>query len=183
MNTPSIAALEAILFAAPRPFTLKELAVHLDCTVPEAHKLLQELEQRLAADPNRGLMVDRVAHGYRLATKPELGEYVARVSEVIRTSSLSQAALETLAIVAYRGPVTRAEIEAIRGVRSDSAINALLERGLIEECGRKEAPGRPVLFQTTSDFLLHFGLNDLSELPPLPDKPEPPAHLPFAEPL
>ena len=80
MNTPSIAALEAILFAAPRPFTLKELAVHLDCTVPEAHKLLQELEQRLAADPNRGLMVDRVAHGYRLATKPELGEYVARVA-------------------------------------------------------------------------------------------------------
>lgn len=183
MNKPSIAALEALLFAAPRPFTLKELAVHLDCTVPEAHKLLQELESRLASDPECGLMVDRVVHGYRLATKPEFGEYVSRVNEVIRTGSLSQAALETLAIVAYRGPITRVEIEAIRGVRSDSAINALLERGLIEECGRKEAPGRPVLFQTTTDFLMHFGLNDLSELPPLPEKPEPPAELPFPDPL
>lgn len=183
MNKPSIAALEAILFAAPRPFNLKELAEHLDCTVPEVHQLVQELEEKLASDPERGLIVDRVAHGYRLATKPELGEYVSRVSEVVRTGSLSQAALETLAIVAYRGPITRAEIEAIRGVRSDSAVNALLERGLIEECGRKEAPGRPVLFQTTEDFLLHFGLNDLSELPPLPEKPEPPAQLPFADPL
>lgn len=172
MTHPPLAALEALLFAAPRPLSEKELAELLDCSVAEAQSALQALQKKLAEDNDAGLQVDKAAGGYRLATKPSLGGYVERVTEVVKSGSLSHAALETLAIIAYRQPVTRAEIEAIRGVRSDSAINALLERGLIEEQGRKEAPGRPVLFGTTEDFLIHFGLNDLSELPDLPPPPE-----------
>lgn len=181
MSQPTLAALSAVLFAAPRTLSAKELAEYLDCTVPEVHVALKALQEKMATDEDCGLMVERVANGYRIATKPEQGEYVARVSEVVKSGSLSNAALETLAIIAYRQPITRAEIEAVRGVRSDSAVNALLERGLIEECGRKEAPGRPVLFQTTTDFLLHFGLDDLSQLPPLPPPHEGPMRLPFSE--
>lgn len=181
MSHPTLAALSAVLFAAPRPLSAKELAEYLNCTVPQVHTALEALRAKLAADADCGLMVERVASGYRLATKPEVGEYVARVCEVVKSGTLSNAALETLAIVAYRQPITRAEIEAIRGVRSDSAINALLERGLIEECGRKEAPGRPVLFRTTQEFLIHFGLDDLSQLPPLPDEKAGPVRLPFGE--
>lgn len=183
MSSPSIAALQSLLFAAPRPLRAKELAEYLDCTVPQVHELLEHLGDKLKADADSGIMVERVANGYRLATKPALGEYVAKVSEVVKSGSLSNAALEALAIIAYRQPITRVEVEAIRGVRSDSAINALLERGLIEECGRKEAPGRPVLFQTTTDFLIHFGLEDLSQLPPLPPKPNGPMQLPFGDPV
>lgn len=168
MSGLSLAAVEALLFSAPVPLSLKRLAELLDCTVAEAQTGIQQLKLKLAGDGDCGLMVDRVAHGYRLATKPDVGHYVERVSEVVKSGSLSNAAMETLAIVAYRQPVTRVEVEQIRGVRSDSAVNALLERGLIEEQGRKDAPGRPVMFGTTQQFLLHFGLNDVTDLPPLP---------------
>lgn len=177
-NIP-LSVLEALLFAAPRPLNVKELAELLDSSVALVQTRLNELEVRLRNDHDSGLQVERAANGYRLATKPETGEYVERVTEVVKSGSLSNAALETLAIVAYRQPITRVEVETIRGVRSDSAVNALLERGLIEEQGRKEAPGRPVLFGTTAEFLVHFGLNDVTELPPLPAPSEGTVRLPI----
>lgn len=181
MQQPSIAALQAVLFAAPRPYSLEELANIFECTVAQIEVVLHQLADAMAHDADSGLQVDKVAHGYRLATKPQLGEYVSRVTEVIHNGGLSNAALEALAIVAYRQPITRVEIETIRGVRSDSAVNALLERGLIEEQGRKEAPGRPVLFGTSDAFLHHFGLNSVEELPPLEDEAEEKTTLPLED--
>jgi segregation and condensation protein B len=113
-----------------------------------------------------GLQLIEVGGGYRLCTRPEYGRYVERLREP-RHFRLSQAALETLAIVAYRQPVTRPEIEAIRGVSADSAVSTLIERGLIRECGQKQAPGRPMMYGTTELFLLQFGLNRLTDLPPI----------------
>ena len=102
-------------------------------------------------------------------TKPELAVYLEKLKKVPRQVPLSQAALETLAIIAYKQPITRAEIETIRGVRVDSSLSTLLERGLIEETGRKEGPGRPILYGTTKGFLKYFGLNSLDELPIVDD--------------
>lgn len=168
MPLDPLGRLQAVLFAAPHTLTPAELAVLLDCDEDDIRKQLAALRVKLDADPASGITVERVAGGYRLATKPEAGEWVERVRVVVKPGGLSAAALETLAIVAYRQPVTRAEIEAIRGVRSESALVALLERGLIEEVGRKDAPGRPVLFGTTERFLAAFGLDSLDDLPPLP---------------
>lgn len=182
MNKPPLAVVQALLFAAPRPLHVSELADLLESSVTDVKDSLDLLKNKLAADNDSGLQVEQVANGYRLATKANMGDYVSRVTEVVKTGSLSNAALESLAIIAYRQPITRVEIEAIRGVRSDSAVNALIERGLIEEQGRKDAPGRPVLFVTTADFLLHFGLDSLSQLPPLPPESEETVPLPLAYP-
>jgi segregation and condensation protein B len=126
------------------------------------------------ADPRRGFMLDEVAGGVRLVSKPAYAHLISELLRPVRNSGLSQAALETLAIVAYKQPVTRLDIETIRGVRAESALNSLLERGLVEEAGRKEAPGRPILYRTTTRFLMEFGLDSLKDLPPL-EEPEAPA--------
>jgi len=158
---------EALLFAAGDPLAAKDIARVLEIEECHAAALLAELREEMQAE-NRGLTVVEVAGGYQLCTKPELAEVIAKL-EPPQETRLSAAALETLAIIAFRQPVTRQEIEDIRGVKADSALNTLLERGLIRELGRKEGIGRPILYGTTPEFLQCLGINSLSDLPPLPD--------------
>ncbi len=155
------AALEAVLFMAAEPIAAAELAEILGVTPSEAEQLARDL----AADyAGRGLQLTRVAGGYQVCTRPEYGPFVARLHRPERFR-LSRAGLETLAIVAYKQPITRPEIESIRGVNSDSPIDTLLQYELISEAGRKEAPGRPLLYRTTDNFLGHFGLDSVEDLP------------------
>ncbi|MGI6081406.1 MAG: SMC-Scp complex subunit ScpB [Limnochordia bacterium] len=166
-----VAGLEALLFAGSEPVPVNELARLLDvdtCVVGEALEALR----KDYADPRRGFMLDEAAGGVRLVSKPAYAHLISELLRPVRSSGLSQAALETLSIVSYRQPVTRLDIETIRGVRADSALTSLLERGLIEEAGRKEAPGRPILYRTTRLFLVEFGLDSLDDLPPLEEQDE-----------
>lgn len=158
------AALEAVLFASPRVLTAAELGRVLDA--PE-ERVERELTALGAAYERRGAGVQlrQVGGGWRLMTRPEHAQVLARLGGLARRAALSRAALETLAVVAYRQPVTRAQIEELRGVGCEGALATLLERGMVEEVGRKEAPGRPVLYGTTREFLTAFGLRDLGELP------------------
>jgi segregation and condensation protein B len=116
-----------------------------------------------------GIQIIEVANGYQFATNPEYADYVEKLQKMPRNVGLSQAAIETLAIVAYKQPITKAEIEALRGVSIESSLTTLVEKGLIEETGRKDSPGRPILYGTTKRFLKYFGLNDLNELPKIPE--------------
>jgi segregation and condensation protein B len=154
-----LAACEALLFMADRPLALGELADLLDVSTPAVRQLLEALDGRYL-----GIHLREVAGGYELVTRPELAGYVARLHEPAKVR-LSQAALEALAIVAYRQPVTRPEIEELRGVNSDGVVGTLLDRGLLCERGHKQVPGRPVLYGTTDLFLRLFGLSDLQALP------------------
>ena len=156
-----LAALEAVLFMAAEPIPASELAEILEATPREVEILAQELSEVYAG---RGLQVSRVAGGFQVCTRPEYGPFVAKLHKPERFR-LSRAALETLAIVAYKQPVTRPEVDAIRGVNSDSAVDTLTQYQLICEAGRKEAPGRPMLYRTTESFLGHFGLNSVEDLP------------------
>lgn len=162
-----MAAVEALLFAAPEPLPAERIADALEVERPLVEAALERLAQHYAAGPH-GIELHRVGGGYRLVTQPRYAPVIERL-ERPRRAVLSHAALETLAIVAYRQPITRAEIEALRGVSSESPLATLLEHGLICELGRKEAPGRPILYGTTRRFLEYVGINDLSELPPLED--------------
>jgi segregation and condensation protein B len=155
------------LFASPDPVTVDELAAILSIPASTVQSLLLELEKEYA-DPERGFFLERVGGGVRLCSKPQYAPYVEALGQTTRPGQLSQAALETLAIIAYRQPITRPEIEAIRGVRAESAIASLIDRGLIEEKGRSDGPGRPILYGTTQEFLIRFGLDSLASLPPLP---------------
>jgi segregation and condensation protein B len=159
-------AVECILLVSGGPVTVEHLVQVLQAPAQTVHALLWELEQDYRG---RGLQIQTVAGGYQLCTRPELAPYVQRFLGLDHRDPLSQAALETLAIVAYRQPVTRAEIEAVRGVRSDHVLERLLERHLIREVGRKQAVGRPILYGTTEGFLRYFGLRGLDDLPPLGD--------------
>ncbi len=156
-------ALECLLLASGGPVPVRRLADALQCTEEEAQELLSELQGEYEG---RGLMVQAVAGGYQLCTRPEYAEYVTRLV-ASQVEPLSKAALETLAVVAYRQPVTRAEVEAVRGARSDHHLRRLLDRHLIREVGRKPGPGAPILYGTTELFLRHFGLRDLQDLPPV----------------
>lgn len=164
-----LAALEAVLFMAAEPLGGAELAEILE--VPPAE--VEALVARLEADyEGRGIQVARVAGGYQVCTRPEYAPYVAKLHEPERFR-LSRAALETLAIVAYKQPVTRPEVEAIRGVNSDSPLDTLVQYELVCEAGRKDAPGRPLLYRTTQSFLGRFGLNSIEDLPRLDAIPVP----------
>jgi segregation and condensation protein B len=156
-------AIECLLFMSEEPLSARELGELLETPVGEVAAAMPTVRERYG---DSGLQLTEVAGGYRLCTRPEYGAYVERLHEP-RRFRLSQAALETLAIVAYRQPVTRPEIEAIRGVSADSAVSTLIERGLVRECGQKQAAGRPMMYGTTELFLLSFGLNRLTDLPPL----------------
>lgn len=161
-------SLEALLFAAGEPLTVAQIAGIMQLDKPQVWGLLAMLEESYNEE-NRGLCLRKVAGGYQLCAKPQhyaLLKQLERVQEV----KLSAAAMETLAIVAFKQPVTRGEMEAIRGVKVDGVVNTLLEYGLICEAGRKEALGRPILYATTDKFLLTFGLNSLKDLPALPDE-------------
>ncbi|NLL18754.1 MAG: SMC-Scp complex subunit ScpB [Clostridia bacterium] len=163
------ATIECILFAAPEPITVKEMAAIMELHVEEVEELLAELTHDYN-DTARGLQIQAVAGGYKMTTKPAFAPYVEKLCRP-KSNPLSKPALETLAIIAYRQPVTRAEIEAIRGVKVDHLLTNLLERNLIQEVGRKETPGRPILYGTTKEFLEYLGLYSLKDLPPLETSP------------
>lgn len=156
--------LAALVFAADGPLPLAEAARVLGVRRSVAEAAAGELLER----PPLGLIVQRDGDFLQLGTAPESAEYVRRLRGLDRSVRLSRAALEVLAVVAYRQPATRADIEAIRGVNGDHALSTLLNRGLIDVVGRKDAVGRPVLFGTTSGFLEHLGLRSLADLPPEP---------------
>jgi segregation and condensation protein B len=162
------AAVESLLFAAPEPLSAERIAQIMDVPQEDVEAALSHLAN--GAYKDRGIHVVRVAGGYQMRTHPDFAQYVGRLL-ASPPSRLSRAALETLAIVAYRQPVTLPEIEAIRGVDASGVVRTLTERGLIEEVGRKETVGRPVLYATTSSFLQHFGLNALEDLPKMPEAP------------
>ncbi|MCS6831054.1 MAG: SMC-Scp complex subunit ScpB [Armatimonadota bacterium] len=177
MDTPQLSrALECVLFVATEPVPIKTLGEVLQVDEGQIQSALHLLEERLRTS---GLQLVQVAGGYQLCTRPEFADVVARYVQP-QPSKLSRAALETVAIIAYRQPVTLPEIEAIRGVQSDGVIRTLLQRGLIQEVGRKQTAGRPVLYGTTAQFLHYFGLNSLEELPELEELNPPEGNLPSA---
>lgn len=157
--------LECILFVSPQPVSVKHVAESLDLDELDVERAMTELRLDYS---NRGLQIVRIAGGYQMCTRPEYAEHVSALLEPERTH-LSRAALETAAIIAYRQPITQPEIDAIRGVNSDTVLKTLLERCLIKQVGRRETVGRPILYATTDEFLNYFGLNELSELPELAD--------------
>jgi segregation and condensation protein B len=158
------ASLEAVLFVAPVAVTPAQLASALE--IPESE--VEAGLKLLAADfQERGLRLQRHAGRIQLTTAPELSEVVERFLGLEITSYLSRAALETLSIVAYQQPVTRPQVDSIRGVQSDGVLKSLLHKGLIQDIGRAEGPGRPILYASTAEFLQHFGLSSLEDLPPL----------------
>ncbi|HHT01089.1 MAG TPA: SMC-Scp complex subunit ScpB [Firmicutes bacterium] len=157
---------EAILLAAPEPLSGERLGAILEVPTEQAAELLEYLRWQYDAQ-GRGFTVRRLAGGYRLQTRGEYAAYVSRLAQM-RNPLLTTAALETLAILAYMQPCLRADIEKIRGVKTESTLRTLLERGLVEEVGRAEGPGRPILYGTTRRFLEYFGLADLRDLPAPP---------------
>ncbi len=161
--------IEAILFVAGEAVEIQDLARALNQDEKKIRKLLKELESEY--DYNlRGFLLKRFGTKVQLATRPLYSEDVVRLLQPIQKQSLSQAAMETLAVVAYRQPVTRAEVEEIRGVKCDYSLQSLMNKNLIQEVGRKETIGRPILFGTTDEFLSRFGLESLEGLPPLPER-------------
>ncbi|RYG73647.1 SMC-Scp complex subunit ScpB [Lentibacillus lipolyticus] len=160
---------EGLLFASgDEGVTIRQLAGILEITEEAVEHVLEELEYDYE-NTDRGMLLMRSHNVFHLTTKPEHSPYFKKLLQTPQSSKMSQAALETLAIIAYRQPITRAEIEEIRGVNSDRPVQTLMTRSLVEEAGRKEGAGRPVLFVTTKDFLTYFGLTSLNELPPLPE--------------
>lgn len=163
------AAIEAILFASGEPVALSRLAEVLELDEPTAEKLTGDYAQEVNTRSG-GLKVVRLGEQYQLCTKAEYAGYIRKALEIRRNTPLSQAAMEVLAIVAYNQPVTRAFIEQVRGVDCGAVIQGLMSKSLVEEKGRLELPGRPLLYGTTPDFLRCFGVSSLEELPPLPQK-------------
>ncbi|ALC90066.1 segregation and condensation protein B [Bacillus sp. FJAT-18017] len=165
--------LESLLFAAgDEGLSIKQIASVLEVDEQQASNLVDEMKEKLEADENRGLIVILLAGTVQLGTKKENAAYLKKLVESPGTSTLSQAALETLAIIAYKQPITRAEIEDIRGVKTERPLHTLMSKALIKEMGRAEGSGRAILYGTTKEFLDYFGLKSLEELPPLPDKGE-----------
>lgn len=159
---------ESLLFAAgDGGLTLKQLAQVLEVEEFEAAGVIEELQSAYEKEEQRGISLIELAGTYQLATKKEHAPYLKKLVDSTQPQTLSQAALETLAIIAYKQPITRVEIEEIRGVKTESALHTLTVKGLIKEAGRSEGPGRPILYGTTKEFLDCFGLKDLVELPPL----------------
>ena len=162
--------IEAILFVAGEAVSIKELAKALrteETTVRTELNIIRD-EYDFA---QRGFLLKRFGDKVQLATRPLYAQDVVRLLQPVQQQSLSQAAMETLAVVAYKQPVTRAEVEQVRGVKCDYSLQSLMNKGLIKETGRKDTIGRPILFGTTDEFLSHFGLENLDYLPPLPENP------------
>ncbi|CEE01917.1 Segregation and condensation protein B [Caldibacillus thermoamylovorans] len=165
--------LESLLFAAgDEGLTLKQIAKVMELPEFEVEEMIRLLKNDYDHNENRGISLIQIAGTYQLATKKEYAIYLKRLVEVPNASTLSQAALETLTIIAYKQPITRAEIEEIRGVKTERPIQTLVAKGLIQEVGRAEGTGRAILYGTTKEFLDYFGLKDLKELPPLPETEE-----------
>lgn len=156
--------LEAILYVAGEPVNAEALAHALNLTRAELEPAIDELRESCLLD-KRGIRLNRHGGDIQLSINPEYAKYVEMFLQPVKKQTLSQAVLETLSIIAYRQPITKSDIEAVRGVKCDYSVQLLLTRGLIQECGRKETLGRPILYATTDKFLRHFGLEDLNDLP------------------
>jgi len=164
------AVVEAVLFVSSEPVSRSRLLEVFDARQREAAETaIDAVLARYRESPGRGFMIDEVAGGIRLMTRPDLHGYLRRFFEISGATKLSMAALETLSIIAYRQPVTGPEIQELRSVSSSGVLKTLLERRLIRIAGRKEVVGKPFLYATTREFLMHFGLRSLKELPPLED--------------
>ena len=161
------AIIEAILFSAGRVVKTTELVLVLEKSEEEIHTIIKSIEEDYKAN-NRGIEMIQVEDGYQLATKKELYEYIYPILDKRTKPNLSTAALETLSIIAYNPRITRAEIEAIRGVSADACVYKLLEYGLIEDAGKVDLPGKPMTYKTTDEFLKMFGYRSLKDLPELP---------------
>jgi len=161
---------EALLFVSGEPLTLKALSKATEWDEEAVLEALQELQERYNQG-DTGLQVMEIAGGWQLSTR---SEYATTIGKLLapHANRLTKPALETVTIIAYRQPLTQAEIEAIRGVSCDGVLKTLTERELIQEAGRKQTPGRPILYGTTPQFLHYFGMASLEELPPLPDEEE-----------
>lgn len=156
--------IEAVLFVCGEPVQVADIAHSLDMTTMEMETAVQRLKDDYDVD-HRGLRLNRFGGAIQLSIRPEYAPYVENLLQPVQKQSLSQAALETLSIIAYRQPATKSDIEAVRGVKCDYSVQSLLNKGLIREAGRKEALGRPILYETTEKFLQHFGIENLDELP------------------
>jgi segregation and condensation protein B len=164
MPTP-VDVVEALLFASDAPLEAERIRDVLDLGgVAEARTLVDELRARYEEN-NRALTIAEVGGGYRMVTRPDYAPWLVRLARARTRVRLSRASLEALAIVAYKQPVSRPEVDAIRGVNSEGVLESLMERRLVRIAGRKEAPGRPFLYETTREFLIAFGLRDLADLP------------------
>ena len=161
------AIVEAILFAAGRIIKINELMAILEISSDEVISIITSMQEEYKKE-DRGIEIIKVEDGYQLATKKEMYEYLYPIFDKRSKPNLSQAAMETLAIIAYNPKITRAEIEAIRGVNSDGTIYKLLEYNLIENVGKADLPGRPTMYSVTENFLKMFGITSLEELPDLP---------------
>lgn len=161
------AKLESLLFVASEPVSIQQLAEVLETSLDKVENGLHALEETYS--DQRGLRIQRHNNRVLLTTDPRMGETVEKFLGLEATVRLSRAALETLAIIAYRQPITRPGIDAIRGVNSDGVLKSLLAKELVRESGRAETPGRPIIYGTTEGFLQHFGLSSVNELPPFED--------------
>ena len=161
------AIIEAILFAAGRIVKINELILVLEKNEEEIHTIIKSMQEDYKVN-NRGIEMIQVEDGYQLATKKDLYEYIYPILDKRTKPNLSTAALETLSIIAYNPRITRAEIEAIRGVSADACVYKLLEYGLVEEAGKTDLPGKPMSYKTTDEFLKMFGYSSLKDLPELP---------------
>ena len=159
------AVVEAVLFAMGNSVELKKLASVLNMSDTETKALIGSMQEEYNSDVNRGITIVELEGSIQMCSKTEMYEHLMKIATVPKHYSLTDTVLETLSIVAYKQPVTRIEIEKIRGVNCDHAVNKLLEYGLITELGRLDAPGRPLLFGTTEEFLRCFGVKSLDELP------------------
>ena len=159
-------AIEAILFTMGDSVDLSRIAATIECDEETTREILHQMMKQYE-DANRGIQIIELDDAYQMCTKRDTYEYLIRIAKQPKRHTLSDIQLETLSIVAYRQPVTRLEIEQIRGVKSDYAVNKLIEYGLIEECGRLDAPGHPLVFGTTEEFLRRFSIQSLDELPAL----------------
>jgi segregation and condensation protein B len=169
LNEHLVVVIEAIVFASPEPITLRAILKLLDAEPREqVQAAIAELRRRYEDRPG-GLQFVEVANGYQIVTRPELHEWVRRMFHERTTQKLSVQALETLAVIAYKQPITAAEITEIRGVNTSGVIGTLLERGLVKISGRRQVVGRPFLYSTTREFLDRFGLRDLNDLPKVED--------------
>jgi segregation and condensation protein B len=165
----SQAILEALLFVADEPLTLSEISAATELDEDQVIQNLQELK-KYYEQGKRGLLLRMVAGGYQICTRPEYAPFIKRLLGKRERNVLSQAALETLAIIAYKQPITKGEIEGIRGVRIDSVLDRLLDRNLVRETGRMDTPGRPILYATTREFLAVLGLQGLEDLPKIDEE-------------
>ena len=160
--------IEGLLFAWGEPLKIKDISEILEVTSAEIMQLLEEMMEDF--EENRGLKIIKIGNTYQLTTKEEHYHWLKELSLQHERTRLSNAAIETLSIIAYKQPVTRSEIEAIRGVKSDKVLDSLLNRYLIEEVGRLDQPGKPIIYGTTNEFLKFFSIESLNELPEIEEK-------------